>query len=71
MRPTLCGEVKQKKCNYEIELGYRNGSYALGWAKNDLSPYSEDICAWNVHLHRDVDFNIVVSICEYTYYKAC
>jgi hypothetical protein len=27
-----------------------------------LSPYSEDICAWNVHLHRDLDCKIVVDI---------
>jgi hypothetical protein len=35
MRPTLCGEVRQKrkKGNYEMELGYRNGSYALHWAE--------------------------------------
>jgi len=33
--------------------------------KDVLSPHSEDICTWNVHLHRDADRNTVVNVRKY------
>ena len=71
MRPTLCGEVRLKlQLRNRTRVPQWKICTVLGW-KDALSPYYEYICAWNVHLRRDLENKSIINIWNYTQCNAC
>ena len=68
MRPTLCGAVRERmQLRKRTRVPQWKLRIALGW-KDALSKY---MCAWNVHLRRDVQRKRNINVWSYIQCQAC